>query len=569
MKKGKVLLGFGGAGLATASVVARWRQILAVALKLPPVRYKVKVDHTVKIEMPDGVKLAASLYSPQASGKFPTVLVRTPYGRLTALTTLPARIFAERGYNVLVQDVRGRFDSEGEFVPFHDEAADGKATVDWLAKQSWFDGSIGTWGPSYLGFVQWAVAPHASPYLKAMVPCITSSEFYTVTRDIFGVDGALRWLQILSTNSQKDSKNAINPLFTAAQNRKLKQSYNVLPVGAADTVATGKMVKFYRDWIAHSTLDEYWQQADHSATVSEITAPIHFVSGWDDFMLPQLLSDYARVKAAGHTPYLTVGPYSHLTIAGLWQQVRQALIWFDANMHGDKSRLRQKPVRIYVTGAKQWRELESWPPVAQSVSYYLHDGKALNNKATEASSQPDTFVFDPENPVPTVGGALFSPEAGSKDNRAVEARPDVLTYTTEPLSRDLEVIGPVRLELFVASDHDYADVFGRLCEVYPDGRSMNITDGIHQIAPDRDNERLPDGSYKLAINLWPTAHTFKAGNRLRLQVSSAPFPRFARNPGTGESLLGANHLQKSKQIIYHDVDHPSCLSLPVTNSVPD
>lgn len=563
MKKGK-LLALGGVGLAIAGLT-RWRQLTAWLFKLPPVRYQVKVDYSLKITMPDGVKLAASLYTPKASGQFPTVLVRTPYGRRTILTALPAQIFAERGYNVLLQDVRGRFDSEGEFVPFHDEASDGKATVDWLAAQAWFDGTLATWGASYLGFVQWAIAPYAANYLRAMVPCITSSEFYTVTRDIFGLDGALRWLQILSANSKQElARNTYNPLALVTQNRRMQQAAKTLPISAADTALTGKTVKFYRDWLAHPTLDDYWQQADCSANVSDVTAPLHFVSGWDDFMLPQLLSDYARVRAAGHTPYLTVGPYSHLSIAGFWQQIYQGLIWFEANLRGDRSRLRAKPVRFFVTGAKEWREMESWPPAAQPTTYYLHSGKELTTKAAEANSQPDCVSFDPANPVPMVGGALFNPAAGSKDNRAVEARSDVLTYTTAPLNTDLEVVGPVKLELFVRSDHAYADVFGRLCEVYPDGRSMNISDGIRQISPERDNEQLPDGTIKLAINLWPIAHRFKAGNCLRLQVSSAPFPRFARNPGTGESLLTTTHLEKTEQSIYHDAAHPSALSLPVT-----
>lgn len=555
-----------GLSLAGYSLYKFRRQLIARQLKLPPVKNKVTVDHSLHIQMPDGVKLAATHYAPVGSGAYPTILERTPYGRNNLLSASIGRWYAERGYHVIVQDTRGRFDAEGVFEPFVNESSDGRVTADWITEQAWFNGSLAISGASYPGYIQWALAVQNPPYLKALVPAITSSEFYTVTyyQGIFGLDGSLRWLLAIKINSISTFVKEVLAQFNRRKQEEylLQEAYAHLPIGDDDKIVTGKTVPFYQKWLAHPDYDSYWQSIDLSDKVGQVQAPAHFVSGWYDFMLPQLLADYARMKAAGHTPYLTLGPWSHLSLVGLMEQVRQGVIWFDAHLKGDRNYLRSKPVRFYVTGAKQWRETESWPPPSQAQTYFLHSLRQLSTDRPLANSEPDRYCFDPANPTPAVGGALFSPHAGSKDNRTLEARPDVLTYTTSPLTSDLEVSGPLRLDLYVRSSLEHTDFFCRLCDVWPDGRSFNVCDGIFRVEPGKAEPEV-DGSLHLEMAMWDIAHLFKRGHRLRLQVSSSAYPRWSRNMGTGEPLATATKMVSAEQTIFHDEVHPSALTLPV------
>jgi putative CocE/NonD family hydrolase len=244
--------------------------------------------------------------------------------------------------------------------------------------------------------------------------------------------------------------------------------------------------------------------------------------------------------------------------------LREGLAWFDINLKGDRDRLRQRPVRIHVMGAGEWREMDDWPPPAQETRYFLHPQARLTTEPPGAESPPDQYRYGPSDPTLAVGGAFLGRRgAGPQDNRALEARPDVLCYTTPPLEDDMEIIGPVRLELFVQSSLAYTDFFGRLCDVGPDGRSINVCDGLFRVEPGK-GEPQPDGSLRIEVDMWATAYRFRPGHRFRLQVSSGAHPRWSRNLGAGEWLATGTRMAVAQQTVYHDAGHPSALVLPIT-----
>jgi putative CocE/NonD family hydrolase len=529
--------------------------------------------------MIDGAVLMADHYYPKADGSFPTVLIRTPYGRglevplpLGLINLFYSMRFAERGYHVLAQTVRGRYDSQGEFRPFVNERADGLSTLEWIAHQPWFNGTAAMWGPSYLGYAQWAVACSSPPFLKAIFPSVAGSRIDSIVYPdgTVGLDSILRWVQVLDLLDTargwagwggravwRQTRIGSNP-------RALRQATMHLPVIKAPEVALGKHVEGRFDWILemepgqsrHKELD----QANFSDLVCDVTAPAHLLTGWYDIFLRQVLADYAVLRAAGRNPYLTIGPWGHADGGMAAESLRGGIAWFDAHLKGDKAALREQPVKVYVMGAGRWREMGAWPPPTSERRLFLHSEGHLAPSPPGPDSPPDRFRYDPADPTPAVGGALIMPPYGRMDNRVLEARPDVLCYTTAPLARAAEVIGPVRLELYASSTLEHTDFYGRLCDVYPDGRSINVCDGLFRVEPGK-GERLPDGILRLEVSLWATANRFKRGHRIRLQVSSGAHPRWARNLGTGAHMTTGITMRPADQTVYHDSAHPSALVL--------
>ncbi len=555
-------------GLTMAGLYRYRRHLVSRLLGLPPAPYDVAVERDLRVPMPDGVELVADRHFPRAPGRFPTVLVRTPYGRKNPQTGFGLRRLAERGYNVVVQDVRGRFDSQGEFGFLKGEDADGRATMDWISGQPWFDGSLGLWGESYLGYTQWAAAPEAPDYLKAIMPEITASHFYPALYPdgAFNMDVSLP-VTLLIEGQDDDAGASFSRDFLLLWIRlKLRRGFMRLPVGEADTHVSGRPNALYRDLLAHPEAgDAYWRARDQSQRVREVEAPAHLFGGWYDIFLRELLDDYAALVAAGKTPYLTVGPYPHGSFGALKEGLRETFAWFDLHLKGEAYRARTKPVRLYVMGADEWRELDAWPPPAEETRFYLHPDGHLSPESPPADTPPDRYRYDPADPTPAVGGALFgfSGRRGAVDNRKLESRPDVLVYTTPPLREDVEVIGPVRLELYAGSSLAHTDFFGRLCDVHPDGESVNACDGLFRLEPGKI-EPQPDGSSRVEIDMWATAYRFRRGHRLRLQVSSGAHPRWNRNLGTGEPAATATTMLAAEQTVYHDREHPSAVVLPVT-----
>jgi uncharacterized protein len=475
------------------------------------------------------------------------------------------RLYAERGFQVLIQSCRGTDGSGGEPNPFRGEREDGLATLEWLKRQSWFDGRLGMAGPSYLGFTQWALARDAGPVLKALSTQVTSSEFRSAMYPggTFQLEVMLQWMQITHSFMGSGAQ-AVWPLVNAG--RRLKAAAAHLPLRDADEVLVGKPARFWREWLEHTEPgDAWWAVEDHSQGLAEVMAPNHLVSGWYDFLLPRLLRDFATLQRAGRNPYLTIGPWSHSSNRLFEVGIREALVWLRAHLLGDTEGLRAAPVRIYVMGANEWRALQAWPPNGvHSQRWHLQPDAGLGVEVPP-DSPTSRFRYDPRDPTPNLGGATnatLGRGTGARDNRRLEVRPDVLVFTSQPLERDLEVIGPISVELFVRSSAEHTDFFVRLCDVHPSGRSMNVCDGIRRLSPGRPAAGA-DGTRTVVVELWPTAHRFNAGHRVRVQVSSGAFPRFARNLGTAEPLATGTTMQVAEQQVHHDPAHPSAIILPV------
>lgn len=540
--------------------------------RLPTAHYGIRVRRNLRVPTPDGVSLAADHYMPlggQDAGSFPTILIRTPYGKGLA-PRFHARRFAERGYHVIVQDVRGRFASGGDFEPFVNEKADGAATVAWLQKQSWFNGILGSWGQSYLAYTQWALAMGSAQDLTTIFPSLPSS------RGPFSaqVDGAqllelpLRWMVILDAlRHLPGGQGVLAPwralwrLSPQGQNFTMASVFEHVPLEECDTRAIGRPIPYYRQMMSGDT-PPHLAQADFSDRISDLHMPVHLLGGWYDFMLGDMLHDYATLRAAGSEPYLTIGPWHHIHPQISRETLREGLAWFDAHLKGRRSRLRSKPVKVYMMGAGLWRTYDNWPPPSTPETLYLRVGQALSSERAAEGELPDTYLYDPHEPTPAVGGPLFFIGAGPRDNRALESRPDVLTFTSPPLADTLDVVGPVRCLLYVSSSRDSADFFARLCDVQPDGRSINICDGIARLSPGR-GVALEDGVRRIEVDMWATAHRFCPGHAIRLQVSSGAHPRFAANPGIDGRLQHASEKRPAHQTVFHDAIRPSALILPV------
>jgi putative CocE/NonD family hydrolase len=538
-------------------------RFLAKVMKLPaPESRAIKVERDLQVPMADGVALLADRYIP-ASGGGPLVLFRSPYGRSNMFGTLFGTMFAERGLQSLVQSCRGTFGSGGQFDAFA-ERADGLATVEWMRKQDWYPGSFAVSGPSYLGIVQWAISAEVGPELKAMAAQVTSSDPYELLfpGGSFSLETGLTWANLVANQERRFALMRQGP-----SSRRLRPLFDRLPLGDLDSAATGGKIGDWQDWLTHSEPDDpYWTPRRYLATRSEVTASVNFVGGWQDIFLPAQLRDYAALRAVGQEPYLLIGPWQHTDSEGMGMCVKESVTWLRGVLLDDWSQSRSVPVRIHVGGLDQWRDLPNWPPASVEQRWHLQSDSGLG-PADPQVADPDKYTYDPAHPTPSVGGPVLtgSPERRKSpaDNRELESRTDVLTYTSVPLDADLEVIGEVAADLFVSSSLEHTDFFARLCDVDPSGRSTAVCDALRRLAPGQPAAEA-DGTIRVRIDLWPTAHVFRSGHRVRLQVSSGAHPRYARNPGSGEPLRTATTLRTADQQIHHDPAHPSALLLPVT-----
>lgn len=551
------------------------RRAITWWLRIPPGPYAVHVISGVRIAMPDGIHLVADHYAPALPGPQPAILIRTPYGRggpSRMIAEMYAWQFAAHGYHVIIQDTRGRCESEGEFVPFVHEADDGAATLEWMAAQPWCAGVIGMWGASYLGYTQWAAAKSGAPYLRALVPIITRSDLMYYPANGFPLDLLLRWMfQIQAIDDP-----ALSPLEmlrrindARVQDRYLGEAFAHLPVATADEVVIGRQSPLYREMAESGPDHPVWAAVDHRDVVPK-GPPACFISGWYDLFLDGLLEDFRAQQEAGLNPQLTVGPWHHLDYGYLSIAFREALGWFDAHLRGLPQQRREHPIRLYVMGANRWRAFDHWPPPAERVAFFLHGsgaaktGRLFGNRPP-AEMAPDHYRYDPADPTPNLGGPKLANDAGAVDNRPLEGRADVLVFSSLPLAADLEIAGPVTLELYVRSSRPTADFFGRLCDVDRKGNSRNICDGLLRVGPGKGDVQ-PDGSLRITVAMSATAYCFKAGHRIRLQVSSGAHPRFARNLGVEGPQTTTTVMFPADQTVYHDAAHPSALFLPVVTA---
>lgn len=543
--------------------------MLARALGLPPpLKGEVTVERDLAVTAPEGaVLLADRWYAPGRPGPEPVVLIRTPYGRRQL--SFYGRLFAERGYQVVIQSCRGTFGSGGAtFDPFRQEPEDGRVTLEWIAAQPWFGGSVGMFGASYMGLAQWAVASDPPPYLGAMAMQVTTAR----VRDIVYPGGtfALETGAVWVNQMQIQEKAPLRMLLALTTGRRrLMRAFATLPLTDADTAALGVEVPFYRDWLAHGDLDDpWWEPLDWSQETAAVP-PVSTMAGWYDLFLPGQLEDARRLREAGRQVRLTIGPWTHTSPRAGVAAIRDGLEWFDAHLGQRRGRPGEgrRPVRYFVMGARRWEEADGWPPPHEPRRWYLAAGGSLSDRVPLAGGGPDRFSYDPADPAPGRGGPSLDPiRSGRRDQRRRESRSDVLTYSSDPLERPLVVTGPVSAEVWCRCSRQWFDVFVRLCDVDSSGRSRNVCDGIIRVGPDLGPDQPPagpDGTAAVTVALWPTAHEFRVGHRVRVQVSTAAHPLYARNLGGGEPLASGVTLHAGEMEIFHDEEHPSAVILPV------
>ena len=534
---------------------------LARAAKLPPRLSGANRDRTLRIKMRDGVALQTELHTPRLPGKHPTLLVRAPYG-LRGFSTV-AQIYAERGYNAVIQACRGTGKSEGEFDPLSHERDDGLDTLDWIKQQPWFDGRLGTAGPSYLGYAQWAICD-ALPKQAAMSVKVSSAEFRSV---VFPGGGFhlglwLGWMQVIEGLRDHPIRFA-RAMGSGAVERNSLAASLTLPLLDADRVATGHDVGFWKRWLSSSIdNDAFWEAIDHTHRLGTRTPPTSFVSGWYDFMIDQLLRDYETLTDAGRPTRLTVGPWVHVSQELQLAGIRDTLSWMNAELLGDRSGLGDRPVRLHIGGRDEWRDFDAYPPgVPDTQIWHLHPDDVLSQRPVKAGP-PGRYTYDPSDPTPSVGGAMFAfTGAGALDQAPLEARNDVLLFTSEPLFSDVTIIGNVRATVYMRASIPDADLLVKLCDVDEAGRSINICDGY--LRKTSADPAMPDDVWKLNVRLNATAHCFRRDHRLRLIVCSGAHPRYARNTGTPEPFGTATTLIPVDIEIFRDPDRPSAIHLPV------
>jgi putative CocE/NonD family hydrolase len=531
----------------------------AMRFRLGRPTHRARRTTGIPVTMPDGVVLRTDLYEPVGPGPFPTLLMRLPYGRHGFASI--ALTYARRGFNVVIQACRGTEDSGGRFNPLVNERADGLATLAWLREQPWFDGRLGLTGPSYLGYAQWAISD--APEVRAMAIKVSSAEF----RSVVFPGGAFHlglWLSWLQTVEELRGSALLTFLrmISGDFERRTRKASMTLPLVEADRAAVGHEVWFWREWFDTAIEDgPFWHELDHRGRLGAATPPVHLMTGWYDFMVDQLLADYQLLAAAGRRPRLTVSASTHITGGHEADNPAETLAFMRAELLGDRSGLADKPVAIEISGTGAWYAFDAFPPgPAQRETRYLIGDGTLST-APALLDPPSHYRYDPADPTPNLGGAIFAfTGAGPVWQRPLEARPDVLTFTSAPLVDPLTVIGNVEARIFMRASIPHADLFVRLSDVNPYGVSINICDGLVRTTP--ETPRGEDGVMELGVRLHATAHCFEAGHRLRLLVASGAHPRYARNMGTGDPIGTATTLIPAEIDIFHDHRHRSAVVLP-------
>jgi putative CocE/NonD family hydrolase len=536
------------------------------ALGLPSAAAPYVVRPDITVPMPDGVVLLGDHYRPAGHDRpLPVVLIRSPYGRAGLAGFLFAAPLARRGFQVFIQSTRGTFGSGGQFRPFLSERDDGLATVAWLRDQPWCDGQVSMTGGSYLGHTQWAVAPYVDPPLRSIALNITTAKFTAAfyQHGVPSLANTLNWTGLVG----RQERGPLGVIPNPRQQARVKRALRKVPLQAADVDVAGAPVAFWRDFVGHAAPgDQFWASVDHDRADLTRLPPVSMVTGWWDLFLPGQLRDYVAIRAAGVMARITVGPWLHGEPGELKEITRQDIAWLDHHLRGGPPPP-GAPVRVFLQMTGTWLDFEAWPPPAAATAYYLRGSGGLSGEAEPADAAPDTFLYDPADPTPSAGGPLLQPPGKQVDNAVIEARPDVLTYTTEPFPASQDLVGPVSARIFMRTDREHADLFIRVCDVDVKGVSRNITDGIRRLSPQTvpapDAQAGHDGILAVDIELYPTAYRVQAGHRIRVQISGGAFPRFARNFGTGEPFGSATRALRCRFEIHHDSRHPAYVLLPV------
>lgn len=538
------------------------------AMGMPWPGVPVVIRRDVGVPMPDGVVLLGDHYRPaRATGSLPVVLIRSPYGRAGLAGAVFGAPIARQGFQVFIQSTRGTFGSGGQFRPFLYERVDGIATIAWLREQPWCDGRIATTGGSYLGHTQWAVAPYVDPPLESVSLNITAARITSAFYDhgVPGLRNALNWTGQIGRQERGVLPLVPNPVHMAAMRRALRKT----PLQAADVAVAGAPVPFWRDFVDHaSPEDDFWAPADHDHADLTRLPPVSMVTGWWDLFVADQLRDFAAIRAAGVNARIIVGPWLHGEPGELRAINRADVAWLRHHLSGGPAPA-GAPVRVYLQQASTWLDLADWPPPATPTPCYLRRDGVLALEPEPGDAPSVTFVYDPADPTPTAGGPVLLPPGKQVDNAAIEARPDVLTYTSEPVAADQDIVGPISARVYVRTSREHADVFVRLCDVDEKGVSRNVADGIRRLSPQTVTapETGTDGVLAVDVELFPTAYRVLAGHRMRVQVSGGAFPRYARNHGTGEPFGAATAMHRCRFEILADALHQGRIVLPLVTAV--
>ena len=563
---------------------------------------EITVEVDVPATMRDGTVLRSTVWRPAGAARRPVLLSRLPYGKDMPAATLVLDPLAavRRGYAVILQDTRGRFASDGEFRPF-EETDDSVDTVAWAATLPFSDGRVGMFGASYLGFTQWVAAAGGAAALQAIAPYMTCAD---PLNGLYFRGGAFE----LGIQTMWYLGSVAPDLLVRRHGRdgtELRRAFDSL-AAELDGLASGgfaalplaEFAPVRRLGLGQAFFDPLRRPMDAAAfdymTIQDkyhrVRTPAFNIGGWFDIFCGQTLDNYLGLRARGVPTKLLIGPWAHSVttnpvgeidfgmlaqsshIEGTTDLTRLQLRWFDRWLTGTRNGMdREPPVKLFVMGVNRWRDEDDWPlRRAVPTAYYLHAGGRLAPEPPEPG-EPDGYDYDPADPVPSRGGPTMLPpelRPGPYDQRPVEARPDVLTFTTAPLAADLEVTGPLVVHLWAASSAPDTDFVARLCDVHPDGRSMNLADGIvrarYRAGPAVAPSLIEPGKpYEFVLDLWATSNVFRAGHCLRLDVTSSSFPRWDRNPNTGAALFSDTRTRVARQRILHDPAHPSRIVLPV------
>ena len=570
------------------------RQVPETDPLLSPAKYEIKLERGVGVPMRDGVRLATDIYRPEAEGKFPVILVRTPYKK--EMAELQARFYTRRGYAFAVQDCRGRFGSAGVWQPFMREPEDGYDTIEWLAGQPWSTGKVGMIGGSYVGWVQWWAASRRPPHLVTIIPNVAPPDpLYNVPYEygVFFMTGGIWWADVLETQATADLSGVA---LSKVLEKKYKKLLAPLPVIELDKAVLGKENPYWREWIRHPPHDRYWTPANFLDRLKDVRIPVFHQSGWFDGDGIGSKLNYLRMASHGHpNQKLVLGPWGHTDTAGrrigdrdfgpqaIIDLQRDYLRWFDYWLKGVENGIAKEPlVAIFVMGSNQWLRGNVYPlPVTRFEKWHLAEGGKLTSEIPPAGAPPDRYTYDPADPTPDPRfyeeteeeeKTVRSAEDKKKEREAyhekvTRERRDILVYATEPLAKPLTFAGPVSATLYASSSARDTDWFVRLLEVEKDGKIFPLAMGKVRARYRRSMKKpelLKRGRvYEYQLDLWQTGITIPAGHRLRVEVASASFPMFSRNLNTGgHNEMETRHVP-AQQVIHHGRQYPSHVLLPV------
>jgi len=565
-------------------------------------QHDIRIVRHQEVPMSDGVVLYADVYLPEPEGQYPTLVVRTPYGVQRPGMHESMVKFAQNGYSVVLQDVRGRYESQGEWEPFRDEAKDGYETIEWAAVQPWSNGKVGTQGGSYLGHNQWQAASQKPPHLVAIFPILASTNIYA---NWWGMGGAFRLSFNYGWGAVRMPNRIMLPQFWhmadyMPETMRYENILMHLPLIDGDLQSAGHPVPHYRDWIKHQSYDDYWKAISDEERFDQIDVPVHTLGGWFDIFVMGTINGYVGMKNHGGTvearsgTRMVIGPWGHgssqsfggvdFTPDATLDFFELQLRFYDHHLKGIDNGLDEElPVQLFYMGANKWRSESDWPvPGTEYRNLYLTSEGSANavrgdGRLTFANPDQegsDAYRYDPQNPVPTTGGnnCCGTPtQAGPRDQRPVERREDVLVYTSDFLDNAITIAGPVRMQLQAETDGPDTDWMIKLVDVYPNGYAMPISEGIirARFREGLDKMKLlnPNQQYVYDIEMTGTANVFLPGHRIRIDINSSNFPQFDRNPNTGDDLGTSTITRVAQQTIHHGGSKASYIVLPVVKAL--